>query len=68
MGEYGRVRFSSSLPDLPSDLQEDGSGLWQNDSHCPRMAKHALVLGPGKFVGSDSLKSPTAKRPGDSTA
>ena len=66
MEEYGHIRLSSSLPDSPSDLQDDGSGLSQNDSHCPRMTKHALVLGPGEFVGSDSLQSP-AKRPGDST-
>ena len=67
MGEYGHVRFSSSLPDSPSDLQDDGSGLSQDDSHCPRVAKHALVLGPGEFVSSDSLQSPIAKRSGDST-
>ena len=67
MGESGRVRLSTGIPDSPGDLQNDGSGLSQDDSHCPRVAKHALVLGPGEFVGSDSLQSPTGKGPGDST-
>ena len=67
MGEFGRVHLSVSLPDSPGDLQNDGSGLSQDDSHCPRVAKHALVWGPGEFVGSDSFQSPTGKRPGDST-
>ena len=67
MGEFGHVRLSSSLPGSPGGCQDDGSGLSENDSHCTRVAKHALVLGPGKFVGSDSLQSASGKGPGDST-
>ena len=67
MGEFGCVRLSSSLPGHPGGGQDDGSGLSENDSHCTRLAKHALVLGPGKFVGSDSLQSVNGEGPGDST-
>ena len=67
MGEFGRVRLSTSIRDSPGDHQNDGSGLLQDDSHCPRVAKHALVLGLGEFVGSDSLQSPTSHGLGDST-
>ena len=67
MGESGHVRLSSSLPGSPGGFQDDGSGLSENDSHCTRLAKHALVLGPGKFVGSDSLQSSNGEGPGEST-
>ena len=67
MGEFRRVRLSSSLPGSPGGVQDDGSGLSENDSHCTRLAKHALVLGPSEFVGSDSLQSSTGKGTGDST-
>ena len=67
LGIQGSVCLSSSLPDSPGNLQDDGSGLSQNHSHCSRVAKHALVLGPGELVGSDSLQSAIAKGPGDST-
>ena len=63
MGELGRVRFPTSVPDSPGDSQNDGSGLSQNDSHCPRVAKHALVLGPGEFISSDSPQSASGKGP-----
>ena len=39
----------------------------QNDSDCPRLAKHALVLGPGGPVCSDSLQPSSDKGSGDST-
>ena len=67
MGEFRRVRLSTNIPDPPGDSQNEGSGLSQDDSHCTRVAKHALVLGPGEFVGSDSPQSPFGKGPGDST-
>ena len=50
----------------PGGGHNDRSGLSEDDSHCSRLAKHALVLGPGKFVGSDSLHSSAGKGPGDS--
>ena len=66
MGKFGRVCLSTSLPGSPGGGQNDRSGLSEDDSHCSRLAKHALVLGPGEFVGSDSLHSSASKGPGDS--
>ena len=66
MGKFGRVHLSTSLPGSPGGGQNDRSGLSADDSHCSRLAKHALVLGPGEFVGSDSLHSSASKGPGDS--
>ena len=57
VGESKRICLPPSIPDSPGGIQNDGSGLSQNDSHCPRLAKHALVLGPGDLVGSDSFQS-----------
>ena len=65
MEESGCLRLSSSLSAQPSDLQGDGSGLSQNDSNCSRVAQHALVLGPGQSLSSDSLQAPTSKGSGD---
>ena len=56
--------FPPSLPAQPSNLQSDGSGLSQNDFDCSRVAQHALVLGPGQSIRSDSLQAPTAKGSG----
>ena len=62
MGKF----LSTNLPGSPGGGQNDRSGLSEDDSHCSRLAKHALVLGPGKFVGSDSLHSSASKGPCDS--
>ena len=59
--------FPPRVSDSPGNLKVEGSGLSQNDPHCPRMAKHALVLGPSEPVSSDSLQTPSDARPGDST-
>ena len=67
LGTSERVRFPSSLPASPGNLKVTGSGLSQNDSDCPRLAKHALVLGPGGPISSDSLQSTSDKGPGDPT-
>ena len=56
---------SCSLSAQPSDLQRDRSGLSQNDSNCSRVAQHALVLGPGQSISSDSLPASTSKGSGD---
>ena len=64
MGKFGRVRLSTSLSGSPGGGQNDRSRLSEDDSHRSRLAKHALVLGPGEFVGSDSLHSSTSKGPG----
>ena len=55
------------VSDPPGNLKVGGSGLSQDDPHFPRMAKHALVLGPSEPVSSDSLQTPSGARPGDST-
>ena len=65
MGESGCLRVSSSLSGQPSDLQGGGSGLSQNDYNCSRVAQHALVLGPGQSISSDSLPASTSQGPGD---
>ena len=57
VGSVGGLRLSPSLSDPPGDLKIAGSVLSQHDPHCPRMAKHALVLGPSGSVGSDSLQA-----------
>ena len=67
MGKFGCVRLSTSLPGSPGGGQNDRSRLSEDDSRCSRLAKHALVLGPGELVGSDSLHSSASKGPGDST-
>ena len=65
MRESGRLRLSSSLSAQPSDLQGNGLRLSPNASNCSRVAQHALVLGPGQPLSSDSLPAPTSKGPGD---
>ena len=67
VGSIGGVRLSPRISDSPGSLKVEGSGLLQDDTHCPRMAKHALVLGPSESVSSDSIQTPSGARPGDST-
>ena len=68
MGKFGHVRLSTSLPGSPGGGQNDRSRLTEDDSRCFRLAKHALVLGPGELVGSDSIhSSTTSKGSSDST-
>ena len=67
LGASERVRLPSSRPASPGNLKVAGSGLSQNDSGCPRLAKHALVLGPGGPISSDSLQSTSDRGPVDST-
>ena len=59
----------SPVPDptapQPSNFQGDGSRLSQNDSDRPRVAQHALVLGPGQSINSDSFQSSSAKGSSD---
>ena len=67
MGALGGLRLPPGLSDSPGNFQVKGSGLSQNDPNCPRVAKHALVLGPSEPIRSDSLPAASDKRPGDST-
>ena len=63
----GCVCLPSRLPPQPSDLQNSGSGVSTDDSHCPRVAQHDLVLGPGHSVSTDSIHCPAAEGSGDPT-
>ena len=67
VGSIGGVRYCPRLSHPPGDLKVEGSGLLQNDPHCPRVAKHTLVLGPSEPVSSDSLQASSDTRPGYST-
>ena len=67
LGASEHLHLPSSRPASPGNLKVTGSGLSQNDSGCPRLAKHALVLGPGGPIGSDSLQSTSDRGPVDST-
>ena len=67
MGESGCLCFPPSISAQPSDLQGDGSGLSQNDSNRSGVAQHALVLGPGQSISSDSLPTATSEGSGDAT-
>ena len=66
VGESGCVRLSSSFPTQPSDFKCSGSGLSQKDPDCPRVAQHALVLGPSQSFRSDSIQAPPSTRSSDS--
>ena len=63
----GYVCLPSRRPPQPSGLQDSGAGVSTDDSHCPRVAQHAVVLGPGQYVSANSIQSPSAKGSGDST-
>ena len=65
LGTPGRVCLPSSLSAPPGNYQIEGSGLPQDDSHCSRLAEHALVLGSGRPISSDSLQSASDKGPRD---
>ena len=66
LGASERLCIPSSLPAPSGSFKDKGSGLSQNDSDCPRLAKHALVLGPGGPIRSDSLHPSSNKGPSDS--
>ena len=51
----------SLLPQVVSKLR-----LSQDDSDCPRLAKHALVWGPGGPVDSDPVQPSSNKGPSNS--
>ena len=66
LGASERLCIPSSLPAPSGSFKDKGSGLSQNDSDCPGLAKHALVLGPGGPIHSDPLHPPSNKGPSDS--
>ena len=66
LGASERLCIPSSLPAPSGSFEDKGSGLSQDDSDCPRLAKHALVLGPGGPIRSDPLHPSSNKGPSDS--
>ena len=67
VGSIGGVRLSPIVSAPPGNLKVEGLGLSQDDPHSPRMAKHALVLGPSEPVSSDSLQASPGTGSSDST-
>ena len=63
----GYVCLPSRRPPQPSGLQDSGTRVSTDDSHCPRVAQHAMVLGPGQYVSANSIQSPSTEGSGDST-
>ena len=63
----GCVCLPSRRPPQLGDLQDSGARVSTDDSHCPRVAQHGVVLGPGQSVSADSIQSPSAEGSGDST-
>ena len=63
MGKSGCVCLPSSLPSQSSRVKASGSGLSQDDPGRPRVAQHALVLGSGQSVESDSFQSSLGEGP-----
>ena len=66
LGASERLCIPSCLPAPSGSFEDKGSGLSQDDSDCPRLAKHALVLGPGGPIRSDPLHPSSNKGPSDS--
>ena len=66
LGTAERLCIPSSIPASPGSFETKGSGLSQDDSDCHRLAKHALVLGPGGPVGTDPVQPSSNKGPSNS--
>ena len=54
LGEYGCLRISSCVSFGQGGIQDPRSGSSQVGPDCSRVAQHALVLGSGQHVCSDS--------------
>ena len=67
VGDSGGVCLFTSLSDGKGSVQGDRSRLSQDDSRCPRLAQHGMVLGPGHPVESDSNNTSTTGGSGNST-
>ena len=66
LGTSKRLCVPSSLPAPSGSFEDKRPGLSQDDSDCPRLAKHALVLGPGGPIRSDPVHPSSDKGPSDS--
>ena len=67
LARSGCLCFSSGGSPREGGLQVDGSWFPQSHSHCSRVAQHAMVLGSGQHVSTDSPKSAESREPLDST-
>ena len=57
LARSGCLCFSPGGSPREGGLQVDGSRIPQSHSHCTRVAQHAMVLGSGQHVSTDSPKS-----------
>ena len=60
--------LSTSGDSGPSGHQGVGLGLPQNDSNCTGVAQHALVLGSGQLISSNSPMFTKGGEPSDSSS
>ena len=67
LARSGCLCFSPGGSSGEGGLQVDGSRIPQSHSHCTRVAQHAMVLGSGQHVNTDSPKSAESREPIDST-
>ena len=67
LARSGCLCFSPGGSPRKGGLQVDGSRIPQSHSHCTRVAQHAMVLGSGQHVSTDSPKSAESREPIDST-
>ena len=67
LARSGCLCFSPGGSPREGGLQVDGSMIQQGHSHCTRVAQHAMVLGSGQHVSTDSPKSTESREPIDST-
>ena len=67
LARSGCLCFSPGGSPREGGLQVDGSRIQQGHSHCTRVAQHAMVLGSGQHVSTDSPKSTKSREPIDST-
>ena len=58
LARSGCLCFSPGGSPREGGLQVDGSGIPQSHSHCTRVAQHAMVLGSGQHVSTDSPNLP----------
>ena len=67
LAKSGRICVSPGGSSGESGLQVDRSRIPQSHSNCSRLAKHAMVLGPGQHVGPNSSRPSESRKPIDST-
>ena len=67
LARSGCLCFSPGGSSGEGGLQVDGSRIPKSHSHCTRVAQHAMVLGSGQHVNTDSPKSAESREPIDST-